>query len=182
MVEEIEEEIEEEEWRTVYTKSFDAYEVSSLGRVRRRGTEQCLVLWIGPRSYTLASLYKSKNVQGKIPVHRLVSDAFMVRPEEGKVYIHYIDGNKANNAVSNLRFVPAQHNALTMPKTTNRGASSKFKGVCWCNTHRVWLGFLTYDNLRYHLGRFDSEVDAALAYNRKVRELTDDPRVALNDD
>ena len=165
-----------EEWRTVYTKSFDAYEVSSLGRVRRRGTEQCLVLWIGPRSYKLASLYKSKNVQSKIPVHRLVSDAFMVRPENDKVYIHHIDGNNANNAASNLRFVPAQHNALTRPKT-----SSKFKGVCWCNTLRVWQGFVIYDNRRYHLGTFDCEVDAALAYNRKVRELTDDPQVVLND-
>ena len=166
----------EEEWRTVYTKSFDAYEVSSLGRVRRRGTEQCLELWIAPRSYALASLYKSKNVQAKIPVHRLVSDAFMVRPENDKEYVHYIDGNKANNAVNNLRFVPAQHNALTRPKM-RAAATSKFKGVCWCHRYTVWQGFIVYDNRRYHLGTFDSEVEAALAYNRKVRELTDDPLV-----
>ena len=170
----------EEEWRTVYTKSFDAYEVSSLGRVRRRGTEQCLVLWIGPRSYTLASLYKSKNVQAKIPVHRLVSDAFMVRPENDKVYIHHIDGNNANNAASNLRFVPAGHNALTRHKM-RAAATSKFKGVCWCHRYTVWQGFIVYDNRRYHLGTFDSEVEAALAYNRKVRELTDDPLAVLND-
>ena len=105
----------EEEWRSVYTKLFDAYEVSSLGRVRRRGSGQCLVLWIGVGNYTIASLYKSKNIQAKIPVHRLVSDAFMERPE-GKVYIHHINGKKGNNAVNNLRFVPAQHNALMRPR------------------------------------------------------------------
>ena len=139
-----------------------------------------MVLWSGVGNYTIASLYKSKNIQAKVPVHRLVSDAFIERPE-GKVYIHHIDGNKRNNAVNNLRFVPAQHNALTTPKMTNRGASSNFKGVCWCRKHKVWQSFVVYDNRRYRLGTFNSEVDAAVAYNRKVRELTDDPRVVLND-
>ena len=103
----------------------------------------------------------------------------MERPE-GKVYIHHIDGNKGNNAVNNLRFVPAQHNALTRPKMTNRGASSMFKGVYWSKRHSMWHSFVVYDNQRYRLGTFNNEVDAAAAYSRKVRELTDDPLVVLN--
>ena len=161
------------------TLSFDADEASNLGRVRRRGSGQCLVLWNEGGNHTIASLYKSKDIQTKIPVHKLVSDAFMERPE-GKVYIHHIDGNKGNNAVNNLRFVPAQHNALTRPKMNHKGSSSKFKGVCWCNRHQVWQSFVIYDNRRYHLGTFDNETDAAVAYNRKVQELTDDPLVVLN--
>ena len=171
----------EEEWRSVYTLCFDAYEVSSLGRVRRRGSSCCLALWGGGDCHVIASLYKSRDIQMKIPVHRLVSDAFLERPE-GKRYINHIDGNKNNNSASNLRFVPAQHNCLTWHKVSARPSSSRFKGVCWSRRYNVWHSYVVYDNLRYHLGTFDNEVDAARAYNEKVMQLTNnDPRVVLSD-
>ena len=155
------------------------YAVSSLGNVRRIGSSSCLMLWGGGDRHLIASLYKSKNIQTKIPVHRLVSDAFLERPE-GKRYVHHIDGNSRNNAASNLRFVPAQHNALTRPKMATKASSSLFKGVCWSNKHNMWHGYLVSDNLRYHLGTFDNEIDAAKAYKCKVRQLANnDPRVVL---
>ena len=43
-------------------------------------------------------------------------------------------------------------------------------------------GYLVYDNMRYHLGTFNHEIDAAKAYNWKARQLTNnDPRVFLED-
>jgi hypothetical protein len=135
-------------------------------------------LWGGGDRHLIARLYKSKDIQMKIPVHRLVSDAFLERPA-GKCYIHHIDGNKNNHVVRNLCFVPAQHNCLTWHKVGTRPSSSRFKGVCWSKRYNVCV---LYDNTRYHLGTFDNEVDAARAYNVKVMQLTNnDPSVVLNE-
>ena len=52
----------------------------------------------------------------------------------------------------------------------------------WSKRYNVWHSFVLYDNMRYHLGTFDNEVDAARAYNVKVMQLTNnDPSVVLND-
>lgn len=46
-------------------------------------------------------------------LHRLVAQAFIPNPE-GKDIVDHKDGNRANNCVSNLRWVTAQENARNM--------------------------------------------------------------------
>ena len=47
-----------------------------------------------------------------------------------------------------------------------KASSSQFKGVCCNKKYNVWHGYLVHNNMRYHLGTFNHEVDAAKAYAR----------------
>lgn len=53
--------------------------------------------------------------------------------------------------------------------------SSDYKGVTW--DRNKWKARISYEGLTYNLGRFDDEIKAAQAYDRKAREL--DPEFAF---
>jgi AP2 domain len=45
------------------------------------------------------------------------------------------------------------------------GTTSRFRGVSWERTCRRWRAVIRCDERTLHLGLFDEEVDAALAYD-----------------
>ena len=53
--------------------------------------------------------------------------------------------------------------------------SSDYKGVTW--DRNKWKARVSYKGVTYDLGRFDDEIKAAQAYDRKAREL--DPKFAF---
>jgi hypothetical protein len=108
--------MEIEKWRMI--DDFEGYyEVSNIGRVRslsrrdsigRRRTGLVLRQTITPNGYLQVSLSKGgKNQQ--YSVHRLVALAFIGAIPLSK-QVDHIDGNKLNNASSNLRYVSALEN------------------------------------------------------------------------
>ena len=91
-----------EEWQRVEETN---YEVSNHGRFRR----------VGQRNIISGSLNKDGYIDVSINkrvyrLHRLVAQAFIPNPR-GKEIVDHIDGNRANNCVSNLRWVTAQENS-----------------------------------------------------------------------
>ena len=46
--------------------------------------------------------------------------------------------------------------------------SSQYRGVFWSRHHRAWVSRIQFDHRIYQLGHFDSEADAARAYDRKA--------------
>lgn len=94
----------EEQWRAV--KDFDNYEVSSSGRIRNKKTRRALSTQIGNNGYVYVKLRKDGKYSGK-GVGRLVAEAFIEESGEGK-YIKHIDGDRLNNYVSNLKYIPKQ--------------------------------------------------------------------------
>jgi hypothetical protein len=96
-------EIWTEEWRPSPIRP-DAYEVSSLGRVRvnyKNGTSKIRSLWQNGRGYLYINMRDGEKVRA-LRVHRLIATAFDV-PGEGTVVMHE-DDNRANNRISNLRW------------------------------------------------------------------------------
>ena len=80
------------------------------------------------------------------------------------MFIDHIDGNKANNRLSNLRLATCSQNTCNQKKS-KRKTTSQYKGVyrrgnrwgAYCNNKRI--------------GSFSTEAEAAIAYNTKAVEL-----------
>jgi len=73
------------------------------------------------------------------------------------------DRNKLNNQRSNLRVCTHAENQRNKPKKLN--TSSKFIGVCWSKRKSMYIAYITINKERKHLGYFNCQTKAALAYN-----------------
>lgn len=111
----------EELWKEI--AGFDGYEVSNYGRVRHtyyvktKNTTKVRYLngynnWI---KYRLVSL-RNNSQTTTYRIHRLVAESFIPNPYN-KLEINHIDGNKANNHVSNLEWVTHLENMQHALKT-----------------------------------------------------------------
>ncbi len=87
----------------------------------------------------------------------------IMRPPKGKVTDH-ANGNRLDNTRANLRNITHRQNQHNKKK--QRGASSIYKGVSYSKWARRWQARVTCGKERFHLGYFDSEVEAARAYDR----------------
>lgn len=76
--------------------------------------------------------------------------------------------NGLDNRKSNLRPATSSQNQANREKRA--GTSSRFKGVCWDNTGKKWKARIKCNRKERNLGLYDSEQEAARAYNRAAKE------------
>jgi hypothetical protein len=84
--------------------------------------------------------------------------------------VDHIDHNTLNNQRFNLRPATQSQNGGNASKRSG-STTSRYKGVYWDRAGRVWIAGASANRRSVHLGRFASEVDAALAYDAGAREL-----------
>ena len=107
---------------------------------------------------TWDSLTKKKST---MRMHRLI-----LKARKGEIVDH-INHNGLDNRKSNIRIVDNSQNQCNRVK---RGDfSSKYKGVYRCADK--WRALICFNKIKYHLGVFIKEIDAAKAYNKKAKEL-----------
>lgn len=82
--------------------------------------------------------------------------------------IDHINHNTLDNTIDNLRICTHAQNHFNQIRNRN-DYSSKYKGV-WLQNNR-WLSRIKYNGEKIYLGSFDNEIDAAIAYNNKAKEL-----------
>jgi hypothetical protein len=97
-----------------------------------------------------------------ITMHRQIME-----PPDGFVVDH-IDGNKFNNCRGNLRICTQAQNVCN---ARGQNASSKYKGVRHLRGRRKWDVQIGFQGRRQHIGSFDDEIEAALAYDLKAVAL-----------
>ena len=94
-------------------------------------------------------------------VHRLVTLTFIANPEN-KSCVDHIDGDKTNNNLNNLRWATTSQNAMNRKNT---------KGYYYNKKAKKYLAQIVLHGKSIHLGVFETEAEAASAYDEKAAEL-----------
>ena len=81
--------------------------------------------------------------------------------------IDHKNGNKTDNRISNLHIISASHNAQN--RKASKNSTSQYLGVH--KEKNKWRSAIKQNGIRYNLGNFNNENDAAEAYNKKALEL-----------
>lgn len=116
---------------------------------------------------TLYAIYAIRYVGGRknqkcIWMHRLIMDA-----PKG-MDVDHINHNGLDNRRSNLRVCTRSQNNQNSYAQNN--CSSKFKGVSWYRRDKIWRSYIVIKRMQLHLGYYESEYEAAKAYNKAARK------------
>ena len=108
--------------------------------------------------------YFVARINGKmINIHRYLMNA------NKNDIIDHIDKNTKNNQMNNLRV--SNESLNTHNRTKKANTTSKYYGVSWNKKDNIWIVSICKDNVKYYLGSFDNENEAAMTYNKKAVEL-----------
>jgi hypothetical protein len=156
-------------WKTI--KDYEElYQVSDQGNVKSLnyggwGKERLLKPQITPQGYYIVALYKNGKIKQFI-VHRLVYQTFKGELIKGLV-IDHISGIRTENNVENLQQISYRSNTIRGKRTKN--GSSKYVGVSWAKgRYNKWLAQIMINGKIKGLGYFDSEEEAAQAYQNAL--------------
>ena len=114
--------------------------------------------------YTREGKEKRRRRRTTLALHHLIFG----KPQKGMVVDH-INHNGLDNRKENIRF--ATHSQYDQNRRSRIGSSSKYKGVYWHKAKGKWISNITIDGCCTHIGYFTCEHQAALAYNKKAKEL-----------
>jgi len=86
----------------------------------------------------------------------------------GLARVDHRNGNRLDNRRENLR--PANDSQNQANRKKKLGTTSAYKGVCWHVSSEKWKAYIG-PNSRNYLGLYESEIDAARAYNAEAARV-----------
>lgn len=114
--------------------------------------------------------YRRVRVDGKYYyIHRLVWFLLTNKEIPDDLFIDHIDGDRQNNHIENLRLATALENQYNKTRQTN--GTSNYKGVWFDSVKNCWKASIRFQNKRHYIGQFETEIEAAVAYDRLAIEI-----------
>lgn len=112
--------------------------------------------WREHNGYAKKSIHKSRY---HVAMHRVLLWA------PPGYEIDHINGNGLDNRLENLRIVTHAQNIRNMKPR------SKYKGVHWNTKNKKWISQIGINGGRTYLGSFNTQKEAAKAYDQKAKEV-----------
>lgn len=122
--------------------------------------------------------YAGTKINGKlIKLHRFLLDV-----TDSKIIIDHINHDGLDNRMSNLRICTNHQNIINT--SSRKNSTSKYLGVCYKPIRKrklksgnlstkeyikKWVAQIQFNNKKKFIGRFETEVDAAIAYNNHAK-------------
>lgn len=97
-------------------------------------------------------------------MHRVIIDA------PSNLQVDHINGDTLDNRKQNLRLCTHRQNQMNRKKSRRKNLTSEYKGVYWCKFSRKWYAQICVHKKSVKLSSHDSEIEAALAYNKAAIE------------
>jgi len=116
---------------------------------------------------------KKESVRTNIRINgfaKRVSIANFILNDFRSIFDHK-DRNPLNNQRTNLRIATPQQNSFNRGKAHIFDLTSKFKGVSFDKINQKWRAKISINRKQYSLGRFKTELEAAIAYNNEAFKL-----------
>lgn len=89
---------------------------------------------------------------------------YFIYCEWPSMLVDHVDNDRTNNKPDNLRLATLSQNSGN--SNPHKDGSSKYKGVCWAEANGRWLARCRSK----YIGLFESEEEAALAYNYEAEK------------
>lgn len=115
----------------------------------------------GKGNYHYAAHREGTGARQRLWLHSVVLERMLGRRLSRGELADHINGDKLDNRRTNLRLATRSQNEAN--KVKGRRGASKYKGVT--RARGRWKATIMVNGKNKHLGVFDNEVDAALAYN-----------------
>ena len=156
------------EWRNL-PGADGMYQVSNYGDIKSYyGLEPKILKQQKGTDGRMGLQLKINGVRSNFNTHKLVAMCFLNHVPCGyKLVINHIDFNYLNNHVSNLEEVTARVNA----NQKHIKSSSKYTGVHRRSEKGRWRSGIYFNGKTIHLGTFDTEIEASIVYEKKLKEI-----------
>lgn len=113
--------------------------------------------------YAVRTDYGNGDRKKNVRMHR-----FILGVTDMSIQVDHIDRNGLNNQRGNLRIATNQQNSINQAGCDK---TSKYKGVYLNKGKHKYSAQIKVNYKSIHIGHFDSEIDAAKAYDRKAKEI-----------
>lgn len=156
----------EEIWRDI--PDYEGlYQVSNLGNVRNIKFKRTLRQHVKGIGYIGVIFFKCNKTK-TFYTHQLVAMSFLNHKRNGhNLVVDHINDDKTDNRVKNLQLITQRENVY---KTRDK-YTSKYKGVSFCKTTNKWQSKIFLNKRQKHLGKYENEYDAHLAYQNALKNI-----------